>query len=172
MNTYDVILLNIRASGETPVERTVLQKLVYLQSNLGIEIKARYTPHYYGPYSKDVAVALADLVAFDFVDEKRSSRPRGYAYALTSDGVDIAYEAEQNHADWFAKIKSVISTCKDCLMPDPLSYAAKVHYIQSIDPTFTPADVAETLGWKMDNPDVQTGQRLLERLKLDGSGRV
>ena len=149
MNPYDAILLNIRASGETHVGRTVLQKLVYLQSKLGIDIEAGYIPHY-GPYSKDVAVALADLVAFDFVDEKRSRKALGYVYTLTPDREGIANEAEQKYVEQFAEIKDIVSKCRDCLMTAPMSYAAKMHYIQSIDPTIEPEDVAETFGWKMD----------------------
>lgn len=172
MSPYDAILLNIRASGETAVGRTILQKLIYLQSKLGIVIEATYVPHYYGPYSKDVAVALADLVAFDYVDEKRSRKALGYAYTLTPDGEDIANDAEKKHGEWFVKIQKIISKCSDCLLPAPMSYAAKVHYIQSIDPTLTPADVADMLGWKMGDREVRTGQKLLERLGLDGSQRV
>ena len=172
MNPYDAILLNVRASSETALGRTVLQKLIYLQSKLGVEIEAGYIPHYYGPYSKDVAVALADLVAFDFVDEKQYGNPLGYAYKLTPAGKDVADDAEQKHVKYFAKIKDIITKCRDCLTTAPLSYAAKVHYIQSIDPTIEPADVAETFGWSMDDHDVRTGQMLLESLGLGRSGQV
>lgn len=167
MSPYDAILLNIRASGESAVGRTVLQKLIYLQSKLGIEIKAAYIPYYYGPYSKDVATALADLVAFDYVDEKRSREALGYAYTLTHDGNGIADDAEKENVEWFEKIKEIISKCRGCLMPGPMSYAAKVHYIRSIDPAFRPEDVAGMFGWKMDDREVRTGQKLLERLGLD-----
>ena len=172
MNPYDAILLNIRESGEYTVGRTVLQKLIYLQSNLGVKIEANYIPHYYGPYSKEIAAALADLVAFDYVDEKRSRKALGYAYALTQDGNSIADEAEKRNKDWFKKIKDVISACKSCLMPGPMSYAAKVYYIRRVDPTFKPEDVAGMFGWKMDDQEVRTGQALLERLGLEKQNKV
>ena len=172
MNPYDAILLNIRASGESAIGRTVLQKLIYLQSKLGIAINATYIPHYYGPYSRDIATALADLVAFDYVDEKRSREAFGYAYTLTRDGEGIADDSEKKNKEWFEKIKNIISECRSCLMPGPMSYAAKVHHIRSIDPTFRPEDVAGMFGWKMDDREVRTGQKLLERLGLDGRKQV
>ena len=172
MSPYDAILLNIKASGETAVGRTILQKLIYLQKELKIKIEVKYIPHYYGPYSKNVAVALADLVAFGYVDEKRSREALGYAYTLTPDGEDIANDAEKEHKEWFAEIKKIISKCQDCLIPAPLSYAAKVHYIRSIDPEFSPKDIADTFGWKMDDREVRIGQKLLERLELDGRHQV
>ncbi|MBI1658101.1 MAG: hypothetical protein IS632_04925 [Thaumarchaeota archaeon] len=172
MRPYDAILLNIRASGESAVGRTVLQKLIYLQSSLGIKIEATYIPHYYGPYSKDVAIALADLVAFDYVDEKRSREALGYAYTLTHDGEGIADDAEKENKEQFEKIEEIVSKCRNCLMPGPMSYAAKVHYILSVDPTFRPEDVADMFGWKMDDRKVHTGQELLKRLGLDKHKRV
>lgn len=167
MNSYEAILLNIRANGETAVGRTVLQKLIYLQSNLGVKIETTYIPHYYGPYSKDVAIALADLVAFDYINENRSREAFGYAYTLTRDGEGIADDAEGENKKQFEKIKEIIAKCRNCLVPAPMSYAAKVHYIRSVDSTFRPEDVAGMFGWKMDDREVRIGQELLERLGLD-----
>ena len=131
-----------------------------------MEVEATYMPYYFGPCSKNVATALVDLVAFDYVDEKRSREALGCAYTLTRDGEDIADDGEKENKIWFKKIKDMISKCKDCLLPGPISYAAKVYYIQSIEPTFKPEDVAGMFGWKMDDREVRTGQELLERLGL------
>ena len=167
MNAHDAILLNITASGDRALGRTVLQKLIYFQTQLGVGIDAAFVPHFYGPFSKDVAAALAELVAFDYVNEYRSRKAFGYAYVLAEDGEDIANEAKGNNKKSFKKIKKVINTCGDCLNPGSLSYAAKVHYIQSRDKSFTPEDVASTFGWKMTDQDVRTGQKLLKKLHLD-----
>ena len=166
MNTHDAILFNIDVCGDPAVGRTALQKLIYFQTKCGIEIDVEYIPHYYGPYSKKIAVALAELVAFDYVDEKRSA-VYGYAYGLTHDGREITDEAKEENRVAFESIERIINKIKDCLKPGPLSYAAKVHYIKEIYPESAPKDVAGVFGWQMSDSEIRTGQAILKRLKLD-----
>ena len=172
MKAYGAILLNIDASGDPAVGRTVLQKLIYLQMQLGVDVDATYVPYYYGPFSQDVATDLADLVAFDYVNENRSKMALGYAYVLTNEGVAMAEEVKAENGEDAKIIKEVINKCRSCLTPGPLSYAAKVHYIQSRDPSFTTEEVAGTLGWKMTDREVRTGQELLEKLNLGRHGHI
>ena len=166
MNAHDAVLFNIRACGDPAVGRIALQKLTYLQTRLGVGIDAEYILDYYGPFSRKVATALAELVAFDYVCERRSAA-HGYAYGLTRDGAGLADDARKGNEAAFEGVKRIVARCRDFLRPGPLSYAAKLHYIRGIDPAFAPEDVAGMFGWQMSDDGARMGQELLKRLGLD-----
>lgn len=176
MNPHDAVILNLDANDGHIDGRAALQKLAYFEK-IQTEIDITFVPHYYGPYSKHIAAALADLVASEYVDERRckENRYERYFYILTEYGRKFAETARAENSDAYSIIQSVVSKCKDCcdLKADTLSYAAKAHYLLS-DANVPESRVqmskvkamAETLGWDTTDADVKTGMDLLVELEL------
>ena len=48
--------------------KTLLQKTIFFLNEL-LELGISFKPHYYGPYSSDVASSIADLTALGFLEE-------------------------------------------------------------------------------------------------------
>jgi uncharacterized protein YwgA len=64
--------------------RKRLQKVVYFLQEAGCPLNCRYTIHYFGPYSRDVADACDEMYAAGLVDETPRPFNGGtqYTYAL------------------------------------------------------------------------------------------
>lgn len=185
MNAHDVVALNLYANDGHIDGRTTLQKLSYfqkliLQEDAGRAVDISFVPHYYGPYSKHVAAALADLVSFECVDERRCKDRayEQYAYSLTrDDGQKFAQDAVDGDPDGYGIIKRVVDQCRDScdLQATALSYAAKTHYLldsssnkhsaSDID-TDKIRDAGIPLGWNMNDDNVKNGVDLLVNLEL------
>lgn len=72
-------------AGENGLEgRKRLQKVVYLLQEAGCPLDCRYTLHYFGPYSRDVADRCDEMVAGGLVEESTSSQSgvTKYTYSL------------------------------------------------------------------------------------------
>ena len=54
--------------------RVRLQKVVYLLDRLGLNSRFTYDYHHYGPYSRDLDIAVADAKAFVGLEEKFEHR--------------------------------------------------------------------------------------------------
>ena len=65
----DVILAAVKMAGDRVLGRTAIQKLVYFLTIYNL-VDARYRPHYYGPYSVDVANSIQMLSSIDFITEE------------------------------------------------------------------------------------------------------
>ena len=176
MNAHDVVALNLDANGGRLDGRTALQKLAYFEK-IRTEIDITFVPHYYGPYSKHIAAALADFVAAEYVDERRckENKYEGYFYSLTEDGQEFAKTTRVENSGAYDTIKNIVNKCKErCdLKANTLSYAAKAHYILN-DANVPGSSVqmpkvkamGKTLGWDMTDADVKTGMGLLVELRL------
>lgn len=100
MTPRDVVLVCVFLLGKEVHGRTALQKKVYFFSHLaGMREMCGYRPHYYGPYSSEIAAAVEQLESLGFVEHcisgggSRDSRGFEYArhdYKLTMDGEQIA----------------------------------------------------------------------------------
>ena len=176
MNAHDTVVLNLDANDGHIDGRTALQKLAYFE-HIQTKINITFTPHYYGPYSKHMAAALADLVAYEYVDEKRCEQNQyeRYFYTLTDNGKKFAKIARETNPDAYRTIREIVRTCKDnCnLKAGTLSYAAKAHYLLddanvsvSCVQMSKVKEMGKKLGWDMTNADVKSGMDLLVKLNL------
>ncbi len=183
MKPYKAILLTLHANedlsngsgaGDMPINRTAMQKLVYLESQKRL-CDASYRAHYYGPYSEDVAEGLMTLWAFGYVREDAPNYDtRAYTYTLESGGRRLGKKlASGEHDKEYAVIRSIVNTCRtQCsLQQIKLSRAAKIHYLQNEHKmrTHDPAKfvtLGKQLGWELKKRDIGAGLKLLQALGL------
>jgi len=181
MDEFDGVLVMLKAAGGRIPGRTAIQKLGYF-STIPDAIKARYRPHYYGPYSADIAGAIQALVSYGFVEERVETpvAPRAaaapdwkrYTYSLTEDGKKLVSRLEEEHASEAQKIGEIVSICKDTVNLDSkvLSWAAKVHYIQTLEKRDLTRDeireIAGSLNWDLSEDQIEKGVTLLKNLHL------
>lgn len=161
--------------------RTTIQKILYF-GTIRNAVRATYRPHYYGPYSADVAGALQTITSCHFVDEAMDTsemkKPdqtfewKRYSYALNDEGKKVVEFLKGNSPREYEEMKKIVDTCKTTARLDPniLSWAAKVHYIlrqESRPMTHDEiSNIAGTLNWKLGKPQIDSGVTLLKELAL------
>lgn len=178
MDVYETIESILDANNGQIAGRTAIQKLVYLTKRVvpALDVPP-YKPHYYGPYSPGVSMAVVKLVSYAFMDENRvpAYDYETYMYRLTNDGKKMVELTKRERPSTFKKIRQVVLTCKDfCdLRPTPLSYASKVFFTLEHLPKNrrsrelqSAVENAERLGWDISSEDVEVGKQLLQKLKL------
>ncbi|MCK9314430.1 MAG: hypothetical protein M0P20_10320 [Methanocorpusculum sp.] len=181
MDEFDGVLVMLKAAGGRIPGRTAIQKLGYF-STIPDAIKAHYRPHYYGPYSADIAGAIQALVSYGFIEERvetpvapgSAAAPdwKRYTYSLTDDGRKLVSRLEKEHTSEARKIEEIVSICKDTASLDSktLSWAAKVHYIQTLERRDLSHDeireIARTLNWDLTEDQIDQGVNLLKNLHL------
>ena len=172
MDVTEKAILHIvkKSPNQTLQGRTLLQKAIYFLNvilNLGIE----YRPHYFGPFSEDVATTTASLVARGALREIVECLPTmddqfdacRYTYKLTELG-DLMLEQEP-HSPMEAVCTDILGATPDYM---ELAAAAKLHHIVLRHGGGLSYDVimskARELGWKLDRVQVENAARLLVRL--------
>ena len=181
MDEFDGVLVMLKAAGGRIPGRTAIQKLGYFSTIPGA-IGAHYRPHYYGPYSADIAGAIQALVSYGFIEERvetpvapgSAAAPdwKRYTYSLTADGERLVQRLETEHAPEFREIEEIVSICRDTANLDSktLSWAAKVHYIQTLEQRDLSHDgireIARTLNWDLTEDQIDRGVNLLTSLHL------
>ncbi|MEO9319691.1 MAG: hypothetical protein ABI361_03360 [Nitrososphaera sp.] len=178
LDVFDTIELILDANGGQISGRTAIQKLVYLSKSIMPELDIpSYKPHYYGPFSPGVSMALEKLVSYSFVSENRvpASQFESYVYNLTADGKKIVKPVKKKHAVASKRISGIVKICKEfCeLRPTPLSYASKVYFtledlpkVQRREELENAVEKAKLLGWDISPHDVEVGKQLLQKLAL------
>ncbi len=178
LDVFDAIALTIHANDDQIVSKTSIQKLVYFHTLTIKDIDiSGYTHYFYGPFNRQVSIALEDMSEFSYIDQNVvSGYYETYNYKLTENGIKYAENAISKYPDEYGIMKDTIQICKQhCkLKPSPLSYAAKAHYILSnskdqLKEKFTPEDVkniAKDFDWKISEEDALTGLQLLQKLNL------
>ncbi len=180
MEISDAIVVAVKIAGNNVLGRTSIQKLIYFLSIFGI-VKVKYLPHYYGPYSADVASSIQILSSLDFLKEKIETQEttgysvpenwKRYLYSLSIDGEQLVKDIKKSNKD-YEEVYNIIKICKDSVNfnPDILSWAAKINYILSKkgEPMTCEAiiDTADSFGWKLSPEQVDMGVKLLENLNL------
>lgn len=170
MIIFDAILATIKVAGGSITGRTTIQKLVYFE-NISKLVDTKYRPHYYGPYSAEVAGAIQELIDLNFLKEEIETAEtagflvpddwKRYRYTLTSDGNKVVEQINQKNKAEFNRISNLVRTCKQTVNLDAnmLSWAAKVHYILSSQgKTMTLDEIqntAESFGWKLPQPQIE-----------------
>ncbi|MFX0116991.1 MAG: hypothetical protein ACFFB3_20760, partial [Candidatus Hodarchaeota archaeon] len=146
-----------------------------------INVDLGFYPHYYGPYSGQVASELQTLCAINVVEEhyqsfiSQSELPfKKYSYHLTPDGNKLLEYLDQECPNEEREtVQTVIDICRDVaqLNSEIISWAAKVHMIlHRTDKPMTPEEIIATsrqFHWKMTDEDkIATAINLLDELKL------
>jgi len=182
MIDLDDLVLAIASAGGGRVDgRTKLQKLGYFVSCL-MPMDAGYRPHYYGPYSPDIAATAQSQVSRGLLAERcevyddprfpgHDGEWRRYVYCLTSAGRQALEWRRSQAPDDFDRAQTLaarlLRTNADYTL---LSYAAKLYMIllqESRALTLREAlDRAHQLGWSMSEQDMQKGAGLLAQLEL------
>jgi len=178
MDVYDTIATILKSNNNMINGRTALQKLAYFSKIkiASIEITS-FIHHYYGPFSREVALALDEMTAFSYIEER--TRPgysfEGYSYTLTNDGIKFADSAKNKFQEESKTIFDIVKKCNDfCnLKVKPLSYAAKAYYIltniEQGKKEITTEDVervAKKFDWDISSSDAELGIELLLKLNL------
>jgi uncharacterized protein len=176
MQADDLVLLILGASKAPVRGRTVIQKTGYF-ANVSLP-EARsigFKPHFFGPYSPEIASSLSDLVAMGYVHEEADTTARGnavYTYALTKDGRTLAQTVKRAHLSAFEAIKKIEQICRDDAQSNPniLSWAAKTNFL--LHQRGTPLSTAEAIemgkdfNWELSSEDLGRGVQLLVKLGL------
>ena len=186
MDNITAILGIVGAAGNELRGRTTLQKLAYLASARGL-LDVKFKPHYYGPYSEEIASETSVLTSLDFLTERAvvlgpqmdgwlaqvSGDIKTYSYSLTPDGRQLVAKASKESPKEWKQLQDLVEACKRFvgLSPQALASAAKVHYIlsQSSERNLTPSGVKETaaeFGWKLTEEQIDQVVLLLEKLRL------
>ena len=122
MNTYDFVQLTFLAVGGKIQGKTKLQKTVYFLGIMTRELdNLGYGPHFYGPYSAEVADAVGQLHALGFLD--RNTVQAGthggsgfeairYDFALNRAGTQIAKSKAATHPLFWKKLEEAAKKLK------------------------------------------------------------
>lgn len=179
MIIFDAILATIKAAGGSITGRTAIQKLMYFE-NVSKIVDIKYRPHYYGPYSAEVAGAIQELIDLDFLKEEIETAEttgfpipddwKRYRYTLTSDGYKVVEHINQESGAETKKISNLVRTCQKTVNLDAnmLSCAAKVYYILSSKSKSMAVDevqkTAESFGWNLSQHQITGAVNLLKQL--------
>lgn len=170
MDYVEALLCLLFQVGESV--RTKIQKIMYFASQKGL-IEDTFIPHYYGPYSREVADTTESLVSIGFLREdiRLFREGMGYKYSLTEDGKLVLEDmiSTKISPENYAGLSKIAETCKDAT-PILLSIAAKVHFIlkQKNEP-MTPEQICEHakgLNWEITSEQIEAACELLKKLEL------
>lgn len=169
MNPVYAVLLAISEEKEECLEgRTLLQKKLYFLSVL-MKKDFQFHPHYYGPYSANVAAAVDSLVSAGFLKEEKVvfaapnvfGEGRRYSYTITPDGEQLLESISSNKVDGFDKWQEKLRRLNSREISSDfnlLSIAAKMHYILSEDKQLSANNICnkgKELGWQITVDDIQ-----------------
>jgi uncharacterized protein YwgA len=167
MKLSEVILTALYAHDGPLVGRTRLQKVMYFLCER-LDIDAAYFPHYYGPYSEEVAGAMDSLVARGLVEEEAEPAATGgpfegklYKYSIEEDGGELVEMIEEVDP---ADAKRVREHLADLLSDNPsmhaLAIASKLHILLPDGVSVSNEKLranAENLGWNLTPAQVREG---------------
>lgn len=83
MNREDVVASVVEAAGGEIIARVRLQKAIYLLDQLGFKTGFEFEYHHFGPYARDIDLAVAGARAEGWVKEEIHHRERdGVSYSV------------------------------------------------------------------------------------------
>jgi len=179
--TYDFVHLTLFALGGKVSGKTNLQKTVYFVGiKCGVIDELGYRPHFYGPYSDEVASAAASLKALGFLEtqvtpwgvDRRGFEIARTDYSLTKDGEKIAELKKKHYSELWSKISDSVDKFQAIGENNyvKLSIAAKTFFV--IGDQKGPISVsdirncADKFGWKVTESEVKEAASFLEKLSL------
>lgn len=185
MDSNDLVLCVVRQAGTVP-GRTALQKLCYF-ANEKIDAGVSFKAHYYGPFSRSVAMSTDLLVISNFLSEARAtgtlSHPsvdssgdvktewEQHNYQITLDGEKYFQNKVSKFGDTIGALGSVIEGLRRLtgLDASQLSEMAKIHYLEKHSAARSVDDLvrgAAGFGWQLSNAAVEKALSRLEELSL------
>jgi uncharacterized protein YwgA len=180
LTVRETVLAVIASTGGTVEGRTVIQKLSYF-GGLALDQDLGHRAHYYGPYSRDVEIALEneafagdlDETMRTFVNQWSGREAKAYTYVLTDQGKDAVAEIVNAKPQAVKRVESIVHRLGE-LVPEyrqhPLSLAAKVDLILEQQGAMHADEipvVAKRLGWEVNDDEVAEAVKILV-----GVGRV
>ncbi len=182
MNPYDFVHLSLYALGGEIRGKTKLQKTMYFLGLLTNTVNdLGYRPHFYGPYSADIAGAADRLRALGFATQSVASggavdqagfEVARYDLRLSEEGKQVAQtKAAQNPEQW-EKIQKAVEVFRKGSEQDyvKLAIAAKTYFMldqaKEIPRAEKLAALAQEFGWSVKPAQVQEAFQLLVSLGL------
>jgi hypothetical protein len=182
MNTYDFVHLALYAMGGKIRGKTKLQKTIYFLGRLSNHIdELGYNPHFYGPYSSEVAEAANRLRSIGFLEQSVASGgafdSRGFEvarwdFALDEEGRKVAELKARKNRDVWRKIEKASAVLKEAGDMDyqRLSIGAKTDFllgqkggrakIKDLE------KLASRFGWTVKKPEIVESAKFLEKIGL------
>lgn len=179
MKTRDFVLLAYGALGGRISGRTALQKRVYFLSEM-LDENNGFNPHYYGPYSAEVAEANSELRAIGYLMEDCTVygwnhygfEMARYDYSLTEDGLKLLERKKKEYPAEWGKILAAANTIKEAgnLNYMELALAAKAYFILTREggtaSRETISAVAKNLGWSISEEELDRAISFLDKMHL------
>ena len=141
--------------------RTRIQKGIYFLRR-PLQVAVSYQPHFFGPYSEEVAATLRSMVAEGLLEETDGSAPdrpfeqRGYRYTLTDDGRKLLEFWRTECPEEEKHLEHLIQTLAlddDETTTRVLAVASKIHFIVAGSKQAVPkgelVDRAFKFGWRL-----------------------
>ena len=171
MDARDLVLAVIAGCpGEKVPGRTVLQKIIYF-CTVRLNLDISYFPHYFGPYSEEVAQATRSLCSLGFLSESKhlmSTGTWGYEYHLTPEGKEALSDVRSAKVRQVQALTSKITTLPGWDHSQTISCTAKVYLILHKNRKPMTKDAiareADNLGWHLDAQTIGRVVSFLEAL--------
>ncbi len=186
MRCTDFLICLLDASAGNIQGRTLLQKRAFFVcQDPNIDVDLDFIPHYYGPFSPTLDVALGELKSLGFVDETTTGfglvgtsgfEVRRHDYHLTDDGKQIARLLKESEARAYQKIAEGLQRIKEAGDPNylELSVAAKAFFIlKRKNRPLTHDEVlraARDFNWNISEQSLGRAVSFLEKLGLVQTG--
>lgn len=182
MEPYDFVQLVLLAVRGKIKGKTKLQKTVYLLGLMtGCSEDIGFRPHFYGPYSDDVADAMNRLRAIGAVDEtvrgggavdKSGFEVCRYDFCLNDEGRELAQQTANRHQQIWKDLLTAARTLKEAGDLDymKLSIAAKTYFMlgEKKGPASRAelAKLARGFGWQVTPDQIHDAAKYLGKLGL------
>ena len=175
MGIKDALLAALQAEGGKIRGRTILQKRMYFLSVLVSE-DFGFNPHYYGPFSSQVADELGALCDAGMIVESPVylgatslfGEMRRYDSQLTDPGCEVVQNRSESIATYVQALERINGhpIASDATL---ISVAAKVHFIVHGHGPVTPSQIrseAKDLGWDITATQITSVVKYLKHLGL------
>jgi len=166
MEVKDVVLTVVSHEGGSFTGNTLLQKKIFFL-NEGLSMGISFKPHYYGPYSEEVASEINTLVGLNFLSKSAETFPsnniwgeiRRYTYELTEEGEEILGEIKnESEHEKIIEFLNKMGRFSEAGNYNKLSKAAKVFHIVKRKKEVTKNKIREEankLGWRLNSGEVE-----------------
>lgn len=178
-------MTSVDAAGTMP-GRTSLQKVCYF-ANSRLRGNVFFFPHYFGPYSPDVARAATELVSSQLVQDQIESGSLSEPWittkgrmitewerhnlSISGDGRRYLKSIKDERRQEIYRVRGFVKHLRDATELDPstLSLAAKVHFIVRAERAQTWRQVrskGRAHGWTLSDDDLKAALRTLARSRF------
>ena len=165
MNNIDSLVSDVIATaGGSLTGRVRLQKVFYLLQQLGLGTELEYDYHHYGPYSADLADAVAEATELKLIEESRNRRPDGVLYSVYS--TTASPPAKVGDLDRSASRNALekMHGCSSTVM----ELAATIHWLKFVENEDDwRTELKRRKGVKTEAGRTERALELLKRLGLD-----